>query len=89
MDKTALLQYTGGTTEVFPRAIILTHRNLVANAYPMPSVVFRSWTMAKEVFMLAIPIFHSYGMTAGMNFALLTDGRLDGFDSPSLRWCRF
>ncbi len=68
MDDTALLQYTGGTTGV-SKGVILTHRNLVANAYQckcwLPTLV-----EGREVFMLAIPIFHSYGMTAGMNFAL-------------------
>jgi long-chain acyl-CoA synthetase len=70
MDKTALLQYTGGTTGV-AKGVIMTHRNLTANAYQC-----RYWLPqlqnGNEVFMLAIPIFHSYGMTAGMNFALLT-----------------
>jgi long-chain acyl-CoA synthetase len=69
MDDTALLQYTGGTTGV-AKGVILTHRNLVANAYQC-----RHWfpqlEEGKEVFMLAIPIFHCYGMTAGMNFALV------------------
>ncbi len=70
LDKTALLQYTGGTTGV-SKGVILTHRNLVANAHQC-----RLWLpkldLGSEVFMLAIPIFHCYGMTAGMNWALLT-----------------
>jgi len=70
MDKTALLQYTGGTTGV-AKGVIMTHRNMTANAYQC-----RYWLPhlenGNEVFMLAIPIFHSYGMTAGMNFALVT-----------------
>ena len=69
LDKTALLQYTGGTTGV-SKGVILTHRNLVVNAHQC-----RLWLpkldMGSEVFMLAIPIFHCYGMTAGMNWALL------------------
>ena len=68
MDDTALLQYTGGTTGV-AKGVILTHRNLMANAYQA-----KGWLPGLkeegEVFMLAIPIFHAYGMTAGMNFAL-------------------
>ena len=68
MDETALLQYTGGTTGV-AKGVILTHRNLVANAYQCKAW-FPKLEEGKEVFMLAIPIFHCYGMTAGMTFAL-------------------
>ncbi|HVZ79459.1 MAG TPA: long-chain fatty acid--CoA ligase [bacterium] len=70
MDDTALLQYTGGTTGV-AKGVILTHRNLVANAYQC-----RAWLPkledGQEVFMVAIPIFHCYGMTVGMNWAVIT-----------------
>lgn len=69
MDETALLQYTGGTTGV-AKGVILTHRNLVANAYQC-KCWFPSLKEGEEVFMLAIPIFHCYGMTAGMTFALV------------------
>ncbi len=69
MDETALLQYTGGTTGV-SKGVILTHRNLVANAYQC-KVWFPGLPEGEKVFMLAIPIFHCYGMTAGMNFALV------------------
>jgi long-chain acyl-CoA synthetase len=68
MDETALLQYTGGTTGV-SKGVIMTHRNMVANAYQCKAW-FPGLPQGKEVFMLAIPIFHSYGMTAGMTFAI-------------------
>jgi long-chain acyl-CoA synthetase len=70
MEDTALLQYTGGTTGV-AKGVILTHRNLVANAFQC-----KAWLPGlgegNEVFMLALPIFHCYGLTAGMTFALVT-----------------
>ena len=69
LDKTALLQYTGGTTGV-AKGVIMTHRNLVANAYQC-KLWLPKLEMGNEVFMMAIPIFHSYGMTAGMNWAVL------------------
>ncbi len=68
MDETALLQYTGGTTGV-AKGVILTHRNLMANAFQC-KLWFPGLPEGKEAFMLAIPIFHCYGMTAGMTFAL-------------------
>jgi long-chain acyl-CoA synthetase len=67
-DATAVLQFTGGTTGV-AKGAILTHRNLVANAWQC-----RTWFWplkeGDEVFLVAVPIFHCYGMTVGMNTAI-------------------
>ncbi|MCU0489946.1 MAG: long-chain fatty acid--CoA ligase, partial [Anaerolineales bacterium] len=64
----ALFQYSGGTTGISKAAVAL-HRNLVAN-----SIQIRSWmptaVEGKEVVLMAIPLFHVYGMVAGMCFAL-------------------
>jgi long-chain acyl-CoA synthetase len=67
-DDAALFQYSGGTTGISKAAVAL-HRNLVAN-----SLQIRSWMPkaidGKEVVLMAIPLFHVYGMVAGMCFAL-------------------
>ena len=67
-DDLALLQYTGGTTGT-PKAVMLTHRNLVANALQC-----RHWMPTlregQEIFLAAIPFFHVYGMSACMNLAV-------------------
>lgn len=67
-DDVALFQYSGGTTGVSKGAVAL-HRNVVANTLQV-----RSWiTTAEdgaETVLMAIPLFHVYGMVAGMNFAL-------------------
>ncbi|OQY36842.1 MAG: hypothetical protein DRI56_11040 [Chloroflexota bacterium] len=67
-DDNAIFQYSGGTTGT-PKAAIAMHRNLVANTlqiqFWMPNAV-----MGKEVVLMAIPLYHVYGMVAGMNFAL-------------------
>jgi long-chain acyl-CoA synthetase len=67
-DDVALFQYSGGTTGV-SKGAVATHRNLVAN-----SIQIRHWMVSaedgKEVFLMAIPLFHVYGMVAGMCFAL-------------------
>lgn len=64
----ALIQYTGGTTGT-AKGVELTHRNALANALQC-----RAWFTdaeeGKEVFLLALPMFHAFGMTAGMNLAL-------------------
>jgi long-chain acyl-CoA synthetase len=64
----AVFQYTGGTTGR-PKAAMLTHRNLVANALQC-----RAWFPEGEgqaVRVLAvIPFFHVYGMTVALNYPL-------------------
>ncbi|MBE0672203.1 MAG: long-chain fatty acid--CoA ligase [Anaerolineales bacterium] len=67
-DDTALFQYSGGTTGVSKGAVAM-HRNVVAN-----TLQIKSWMpgleAGKEVVLMAIPLFHVYGMVAGMNFAM-------------------
>lgn len=60
----ALLQYTGGTTGVAKGAIAL-HGNLAANARQLQEWI-TDLQYGKEVFISAIPFFHSYGMVTSM-----------------------
>ncbi|MBI1276516.1 MAG: AMP-binding protein [Anaerolineaceae bacterium] len=66
----ALFQYTGGTTGV-SKAVMATHRALVANTLQM-----RAWlsgggnTQKPDKFLGAIPLFHAFGMVAVLNFAV-------------------
>jgi long-chain acyl-CoA synthetase len=64
----AVFQYTGGTTGR-PKAAMLTHRNLVANA-----VQCRAWFGIQPPgtgrVLVSIPLFHIYGLTVGMTFPL-------------------
>jgi long-chain acyl-CoA synthetase len=68
-DDLAALQYTGGTTGL-AKGAMLTHRNLLANAFQT-----RYWTPnardAKEVTLCVAPFFHCYGLTVGMNLSIL------------------
>ena len=64
----ALFQYTGGTTGL-PKAAMLTHRNLVANVLQACSW-FPDSQRGNERIMCAIPFFHSYGLTVGMNMSI-------------------
>jgi long-chain acyl-CoA synthetase len=67
-DDMALFQYSGGTTGT-PKAAIALHRNLVAD-----TLQIRYWVPdakdGEEVFLMAIPLFHVYGMVAGMLWAV-------------------
>ena len=73
-DDTAIFQYSGGTTGI-PKAAIGLHRNLVANTVQMLHWLI-SAEMGKEVVMMAIPLYHVYGMVAGMNFGLASGATL-------------
>ncbi|MGE5074028.1 MAG: long-chain-fatty-acid--CoA ligase [Anaerolineae bacterium] len=63
-DDTALFQYSGGTTGVSKGAVAL-HRNVVANTLQLKSW-FVNMEDGKERLLMAIPLFHVYGMVAGM-----------------------
>jgi long-chain acyl-CoA synthetase len=67
-DDVALFQYSGGTTGISKGAIGM-HRNLVANAYQMNAWMVDS-VDGGETVLMAIPLFHAYGMVAGMLFAI-------------------
>jgi long-chain acyl-CoA synthetase len=67
-DDTAIFQYSGGTTGI-PKAAIGLHRNLVANTIQMLYWI-RSAVEGEEVVMMAIPLYHVYGMVAGMNYGM-------------------
>ncbi|MGH8969047.1 MAG: AMP-binding protein [Actinomycetes bacterium] len=70
----AALQYTGGTTGL-PKGAMLTHRNLVANAYQT-----RAWdpgiVEGKETTLGVLPLFHVYGLTLGLMTTMLAAGTL-------------
>ena len=58
----ASLQYTGGTTRT-PKAAMLTHRNLSANAHQFAKAINAD---SSDVFLVALPLFHIYGLTTSL-----------------------
>ncbi|UFJ43264.1 long-chain fatty acid--CoA ligase [Brevibacillus humidisoli] len=68
-DDVAVLQYTGGTTGR-SKGAMLTHRNLMANAYQV-FIMFGGEQQEQDRILNALPLFHVYGMTVGMNAAIL------------------
>ncbi len=69
----AALQYTGGTTGT-TKAAMLTHANLVSNA-----IAFATWIKclkASETFLVALPLFHIYGMTTSLNVPVATAAKM-------------
>lgn len=68
MDDIAVLQYTGGTTGL-SKGAVLTHRNLSANVQQIQGW-FADVRDGQEVLLLALPLFHVFGMTVGMNWSI-------------------
>lgn len=73
-DDPAVFQYSGGTTGT-PKCAVGLHRNLVANVYQ-----FDHWLVntqpGEETLLVAIPIYHVYGMVLGMNLAVKMGARM-------------
>lgn len=66
-DDSAIFQYSGGTTGV-TKAAVGTHGGVSAN-----TLQFESWLHMRdgtESILLAIPLFHAYGMIAGMSLGI-------------------
>ena len=79
-DDVAMFQYTGGTTGV-SKGAVNTHKGLVAN-----SLQIKSWLpdtrMGKEIVLMAIPLYHVYGMVAGMSFGMASAASLVLIPNP-------
>jgi long-chain acyl-CoA synthetase len=73
-DDVALIQYTSGTTGV-PKGAVLSHRNLLANATQA-----RLWVpqirRGDNVVYAVLPMFHAYGLTLCLTFAMSMASRL-------------
>lgn len=65
----AILQYTGGTTG-FPKGVMLTHYNLVANTVMCSKWMYKC-QRGTEAILGILPFFHVYGMTTVMNLAVI------------------
>ncbi|GAX90157.1 long-chain-fatty-acid--CoA ligase [Effusibacillus lacus] len=81
-EDVAVLQYTGGTTGR-SKGVMLTHYNLVANAYQSYWASSQVLQIPGEVTLGISPLYHVYGMTSCMNVSVLIGGTvilLSGFD---------
>jgi long-chain acyl-CoA synthetase len=79
-DDPAVFQYSGGTTGI-PKCAIGRHRNLVANV-----TQFQQWLVnteaQKETVLVAIPMYHVYGMVLGMNLTVKMGARMVLIPNP-------
>lgn len=79
-DDPAVFQYSGGTTGT-PKCAVGLHRNLVANVYQ-----FNQWLVnthpGEETILVAIPVYHVYGMVLGMHLAIKMGARMVLVSNP-------
>ncbi|WP_298672635.1 long-chain fatty acid--CoA ligase [uncultured Sphingomonas sp.] len=67
-DAVAVLQYTGGTTGL-PKAAMLSHANLVANADAMVAYVGGE-NPSQDRVIGALPLFHVFALTTVLSFSI-------------------
>ncbi|MCK5606621.1 long-chain fatty acid--CoA ligase, partial [Candidatus Pacearchaeota archaeon] len=66
----ALIQYTGGTTGV-SKGAMLTHYNLVSNLVQVNAVFYPPTIHGEECLVVALPLFHIFGLNMTMNFPVM------------------
>lgn len=70
----ALLQYTGGTTG-FPKGVMLTHKNLIANTMMCDAWMYKC-NKGEEIILGILPFFHVYGMTTVLVLSIMQQGKM-------------
>lgn len=77
-DDRAVILFTSGS-EGTPKGVVLSHRNLLSNIQQLNSRIDFN---ASDVALNALPLFHSFGMTAGMLLPLTSGVRVFFYPSP-------
>ena len=70
----ALLQYTGGTTG-FPKGVMLTHKNLIANTMMCNAWLYKCED-GQEIVLGILPFFHVYGMTTVLILSVMKKSKM-------------
>ncbi|WFP61968.1 AMP-binding protein [Mesorhizobium sp. WSM4904] len=77
-SKPAVILFTSGS-EGTPKAVVLSHRNLYANAMQAEARVTIS---PSDILLNVLPVFHSFGLTGGTILPLVTGVKLFLYPSP-------
>ncbi len=77
-SRPAVVLFTSGS-EGAPKAVVLSHRNLVANAMQAEA---RIGVSPADTLLNVLPMFHSFGLTGGTVLPLVTGVRLFLYPSP-------
>ncbi|HEY0247806.1 MAG TPA: long-chain-fatty-acid--CoA ligase [Gryllotalpicola sp.] len=71
----AVIQYTSGTTGT-PKGAMLTHANLISNTLQCQVWIPEVTRGSGAVVYAMLPVFHAYGLTLGLTFAMSMGARL-------------
>ena len=74
-DAIAVMPYSSGTTG-FPKGVMLTHRNIIAQCLAIESVTDTELIVAGSAVLAVLPFFHIYGIMAFLTFGLMRGARL-------------
>ena len=77
-DSPAVVLFTSGS-EGLPKAVVLSHANLLANAFQLGARV--DFNPTDSVFN-ALPLFHSFGLSSGLLLPLVSGVRVFLYPSP-------
>ncbi|UDL91461.1 AMP-binding protein [Mesorhizobium sp. PAMC28654] len=76
--KPAVILFTSGS-EGTPKAVVLSHKNLLANAMQAEARITIS---PADILLNVLPVFHSFGLTGGTILPLVTGVKLFLYPSP-------
>ncbi len=68
------MQYTGGTTG-FPKGVMLTHKNLIANTMMCDAWMYKC-EEGQEIVLGILPFFHVYGMTTVLILSVMKKSKM-------------
>ncbi len=77
-NKEAVVLFTSGS-EGTPKGVVLSHRNLLSNIQQLTSRIDFN---AQDVALNALPLFHSFGLTAGMIMPITSGVKTFFYPSP-------
>lgn len=74
-DSVAVMPYSSGTTG-FPKGVMLTHRNIVAQCLALDTVTDAALIVPGGAVIAVLPFFHIYGITAFLTCGLSRGARI-------------
>lgn len=74
----AVILFTSGS-EGLPKAVLLSHSNILANSYQV-TTMFDIWE--NDIMLNCLPIFHSFGLTAGVFLPLIVGFKTVSYPTP-------